>query len=66
MHNEAFYVRLNKLNPRVCKRNGIKFYAWKLFYLNLFNLRYVVFQPGKLCALHKTVFIYLHVKLLKQ
>ncbi len=27
---------------------------------------YVVFQPGKLRASHETVFIYLHVKLLKQ
>ena len=35
MHNEAFYGRQNELNPWVRKRNGIKFYAWQLFYLNL-------------------------------
>ena len=36
--NEAFYVRLNELNPWVSKRNGIKFYAWQLFYSNSSNL----------------------------
>ena len=34
MHNEV-YVRQNELYPWVRKRNGIKFYAGELFYLNL-------------------------------
>ncbi len=56
MHNEAFYVRLNELNPRVRKRNGIKFYAWKLFYLNSSNLRLCRVSARKITCITQNSF----------
>ncbi len=56
MHNEAFYARLNELNPRVRKRNGIKFYAWKLFYLNLSNLRLCGISARKITCITQNSF----------
>ena len=56
-----FYVRQNELNPWVRKHNGNYF---KLF--GFIQHVLVLFQPGKLHASNKTVFIYLHVQLLIQ
>ena len=62
-----FNVRQNELNPWVRKHTGIKFYAWNYFRLFGFIQHVLVlFQPGKLRASNKTVFIYLHVQLLIQ
>ena len=56
MHNEAVYVRQNELNPWVRKRNGIKFYAGQLFYLNSSNTCLCAVSARKIACITQNSF----------
>ena len=56
MHNEAVYVRQNKLNQLVRKRHGIKFYAGQLFYLNSSNTCLCAVSARKIACITQNSF----------